>query len=132
MRKNLKKHVKHIKSHAKRIKKRTREIYDKFDNKDIAQMLTSVFVILQVFTGCTVNIVMKQSLLLVTLSVLASAIIIWIVMKRDFIKHIIAGIAIVALFSYTIGSFMGASIDRMLIAFAVGLPVATTVNILRK
>jgi len=121
-----------IKGHIHKIKKKSRSIYDRFDRKDVAQMLTSIFVIVQVFTLRTTEFGLSQSLLLFTSSLIVCGLIVWIMAGKDFLKHLFVGVVIVSIFSFLIGYFLSETIEKMLIAFALGLPVATMVNALKK
>ncbi len=121
-----------IKHNIHRLREKTLLIYDRFDKKDVAQMLTSIFVIVQVFTIRTLQIELGQSFLLFVSSLVVCGLILWIMAGRDFLKHLLVGIVIVGTFSFLIGYFLNESIQKMLIAFALGLPLATMVNALKK
>ena len=123
---------KKIKGGFHRIKKRTHTVYDKFDRKDIAQMLTSIFIIIQVFTLRIAEYEFTQSFLLFVSSIIVCGLIVWLMAKKDFLKHIGTGVLVVGIFSLLIGYILNEPIEKMLIAFAVGLPVAAMVDLLRK
>jgi len=123
---------KKIKHGFHRIKEKTRVIHDRFDRKDIAQMLTSIFIVVQVFTLRTAQYEFNQSLVLFVSSIAVCGLIVWIMARKDFYKHLVAGILIVGIFSFSIGYILNESIEKMLIAFSVGLPVAAMVNALKK
>jgi len=115
-----------------KVKKITYKIYDKFDRNDIAQMLTSIFIVVQVFVLRTSEYEFNQSLILFFPSIIVSGIILWIIARQDFYKHFLTGFLIVGTFSFLLGYILNASVEKMLIAFALGLPVATTVDALKK
>ncbi len=114
------------------MKKKTYVIYDKFDRKDIAQMLSSLFVIVQVFTLRTTQYGFNQAILLFVVSVFVCGLIVWLMARSYFLKHLVAGVLIVGIFSFLIKIVLNESVEKMLIAFAVGLPVAAMVNALKK
>ena len=121
-----------IKSSIYGLRKKTRKIYDRFDRKDVAQMFTSVFVILQVIVIPIINFEINQSILLAVLSIVICGVIIWIIGRDDFLKHLVVGIIIVGILSFLIGFILNASLEKILVTFAIGLPVATTVNALKE
>jgi len=121
-----------IKHGVHRIKERARPIYDAFDKKDIAQMLTSLFVIVQIFVIPIAELELHQSFLLVVTSLFVCGIIVWLISKKDFLDHLLWGVLIVGSFSFLIGLILNQSIQNILIAMTVALPVATMVNVLKK
>lgn len=121
-----------IKRSVHKIKKKTHEIYDRFDKGDIAQMLTSIFVIVQIFSIPISEYELYQSFLLFVTSVVVCGLIVWLIAKKDFLKHLAAGVLIVGTFSFLIGLILNQSIENIFIAMTVGLPVATMVNVLKK
>jgi len=121
-----------IKHGVHRIKKKTRAIYDAFDKKDVAQMLTSLFVIVQFFSFPISGFEFHQSLSLFFTSVVVCGIIVWLIAKNDFLDHLIAGILIVGIFSFLIGLVLNEPIENIMVAMTIGLPVATMVNVLKK
>jgi hypothetical protein len=113
-------------------KKKTHKFSDRFDKKDIAQMLTSIFVIVQIFSIPHHEFELLQSFSLFFVSVIVCGFIVWLISSKDFLTHLLVGILIVTLFSFLIGFVLNQSINTVFIAMTVGLPVATMVNALKE
>ena len=104
---------------------------DKFDRKDIAQMLSSIFIILQVFLLPTLIPSIEKSIFLLIISLLTCIIILYLISKTDFLKHLVMSIFVVGILSFVIGFLLNKNINYILIAFSIGLPVAAMVNALK-
>jgi len=121
-----------IKHGVYRVREKTRTISDRFDKNDIAQMLTSIFVIVQVFSIPHYEFELYQSFPLFLTSVVVCGFIVWLIARKDFLTHLMVGILIVSVFSFLIDYILSQSITSIFIAMTVGLPVATMVNALKK
>lgn len=102
-----------------------------FGRNDIAQMLTSLFVIIQVFVLETIKIPFLQTVQVLIASFLTCMAILWLVEGKQMWKHLTSGFILVSLLASLIGVILGASIADVIIAISVGLPVAAMIDVLR-
>lgn len=119
-------------SFLKFARKKIKPLYEKFDKRDIAQMLTSLFVIIQVFALEKNIFPLEKTLMVFSVSIATCSLILLLTVgMREMWKHIFSGILIVLLLSIISGYILSVSLEDMIIAASVGLPVATMVNVLR-
>ena len=101
-----------------------------FNRKDIAQMLTSLFVIIQVYSQELIKISFFQGLSVLATSFLTCMAILYFVEGRQMWKHVISGFTLVSLLSIIIGTILEATFTDVIIAISVGLPVAAMVDVI--
>lgn len=106
--------------------------YDKFDQRDVAQMLTSLFVITQVFVINIPSISFNQAIMIAIFSSAVCVLILRIISKSDFLKHFVAGALIVGISSMFLGYILNTTAVKILVAFSIGFPVAAMVNVLKQ
>ena len=133
----IKEKTKHVTYKTKyvivKVRERTRSAKDKFNKKDVAQMLTSLFVIIQVYAFKTVLFDIDKTIIIFGLSLVTSAIILWISAgRKEMVKHLLAGIIIVIVLSGISGYILGIKLEGMIIAASAALPVAAMVDLLKK
>ncbi len=116
-----------------KVKERARSVKEKFNKKDVAQMLTSLFVIIQIYTFRPVFPNVQKALLVFGISIITSGIILWLVAgKREMFKHLLAGTVIVIILSLASGYVLGIKPEGIIIASSAALPVATMVDLLKR
>lgn len=110
---------------------RTKSVERIFDRRDIAQMLTSLFVIIQVYVLNPVVLTFQESVPVLFTSMGTCLVILWLLERKDIWKHFFFGLLLVSLLSAITGLILNVSFPGILIAISVGLPVAAMVNVLR-
>ncbi len=106
-------------------------MFDRFDKKDIAQMLTSIFVIFQVYLYPITPPPFISDVVLFFTSLVVCFIVLKITAEKDVYKHLIAGLIISTVLSVLIGVTLLKSVGIMLIAIAIGLPAASMIDSLK-
>jgi len=101
-----------------------------FNRKDIAQMLTSLFVIIQVYSQELIKISFFQGVSVLTISSLTCMTILYFVEGRQMWKHVIFGFTLVSLLAMIVGITLNAEVTDVIIAISVGLPVAAMVDVI--
>ncbi len=102
-----------------------------FDRKDIAQMLTSLFVIIQVYVLDPVSLSFQDSIPVLFTSMGTCLVILWLMERDEIWKHFVFGLVLVSLLSTIVGLILNVDLPNILTAISVGLPVAAMVNMLR-
>jgi len=102
-----------------------------FNRKDIAQMLTSLFIIIQVYVIETVEIPLSQAIPVLITSSITCGVILWFIEGRQLWKHLISGFIVVSLLSLIVGIILGITLPEFIIAISAGLPVAAMVDVLK-
>ena len=102
-----------------------------FNRKDIAQMLTSLFVIIQIYVLETVRLTFYQAIPVMMTSIITCVVILWLIEGKQLWKHFGSGLVLVSLLSLIVGLILGVDGPSVLIAISVGLPVAAMVDLLR-
>ena len=102
-----------------------------FNRKDVAQMLTSLFVIIQVYVMGSVNVALVQAIPILITSLITCAVILRLIEGRQMWKHLISGFILVTLLSFVTGVILNSKKPDILIAISVGLPVAAMVDVLK-
>ena len=101
-----------------------------FSKKDIAQMLTSLFVIIQVYSQELIKISFFQGLSILTTSFLTCMTILYFTEGKQMWKHVIFGFTIVSLLAMIVGTILESTVIDVIIAISVGLPVAAMVDVI--
>ena len=102
-----------------------------FNKKDVAQMLTSLFMIINVYVLESTDLTFTESFLVLILSFFTSMIILWLIEGKEMWKHLTAGIIVVSILSTIVGIILKVNLPSILVAISVGLPVAAMVDVLR-
>ncbi|MEM5793024.1 MAG: ATP cone domain-containing protein [Candidatus Aenigmatarchaeota archaeon] len=102
-----------------------------FNKKDIAQMLTSLFVIIQIYVIESVSVPIWQALSVLFISIFTNMLILWLIEGKEMWKHLISGFVVVTILSAIIGSILQENLSSIIVAMSVGLPVSAMVDVLK-
>ena len=101
-----------------------------FNRKDIAQMLTSLFVIIQIYVIESVTVSFSQAIPVLITSLITCSAILWLIEGKQMLRHLIFGFILVSLLSLIVGEILDVDKPEVLLAISVGLPVAAMVDVL--
>ncbi len=101
-----------------------------FNRKDIAQMLTSLFVIIQIYVIESVTVSFSQAIPVLITSLITCSAILWLIEGKQMLRHLIFGFILVSLLSLIVGEILDVDEPEILLAISVGLPVAAMVDVL--
>jgi hypothetical protein len=101
-----------------------------FNRNDIAQMLTSLFVIIQIYVLETVEIPFFQGIPVLVSSLMTCSLILWLIEGTEMWKHLISGFLLVTILSVIVGGILEVTAADIIIAISVGLPVAAMVDVI--
>lgn len=102
-----------------------------FDKKDISQILTSLFAIIQVYVFDITFLPLQTVSLILLVSLTTCGIVLWLnVGKYEAWKHLITSSFSVSLLALIIGIILNARVEEMLLAISVGMPVAAMVDVI--
>jgi len=102
-----------------------------FNQKDIAQMLTSLFVIIQIYVIESVTVSFNQTIPVLITSLITCSAILWLIEGKQMLKHLIFGFILVSLLSLIVGKLLDVDKPEILLAISAGLPVAAMVDVIR-
>ncbi len=108
------------------------KVRQQFTRKEVARMLTCLFVIIQIYAFRTDFFPLNRSLLILSVSIIVSSIVLWLYVGRsEMWKHLIVGILISLSLSAIAGLILNIELEGVIIATSAALPVSTMVNVLR-
>jgi len=102
-----------------------------FNRKDIAQMLTSLFVIIQIYVIESVTVSFSQAIPVLITSLITCSAILWLIEGKQMLRHLIFGFILVSLLSLIVGKLLDVDKPEILLAISAGLPVAAMVDVIR-
>ena len=108
------------------------KVKQQFTRKEVARMLTSLFVIIQIYAFRGEFFELHRGLLILLTSVITSSIVLLLyVGKNEMWKHLLAGILISFALASISALILGIKLEGIVIATAAALPVSTMVNVLK-
>ncbi len=94
-------------------------------------MLSSIFIILQVYLLPTTAPELNETIILTIISSIVCGIILYLVSNKNFLKHLFSGMIIVSILSFVIGAVLSEKINMILTSISISLPAATIVDALK-
>ncbi len=108
------------------------KVRQQFTKKEVARMLTSLFVIIQIYAFRGEYFEISKGLLILSLSIVTSSIVLLLyVGKIEMWKHLFVGILVSLILSTTAALILNVKLEGIVVAASAALPVSTMVNVLK-
>ncbi len=107
-------------------------VRQQFTRKEVARMMTCLFVIIQIYSFRAEYFSLNRGLLILLTSVITSSIVLWLYVGRiEMWKHLITGILISVSLSVIGALILDIKLEGIVIAASAALPISTMVNVLK-